>query len=204
MWDKVEEYCSIGRENSSGSVSIAYESYGYYVCTVTRAYVKKMPIEVVGSTAEKAFDLAKRRVRAVEKLEKEIGKLLHVDSNTPNINKYKNGYSLLPATDEPQDQRKVLYKTKENNKYVIADLQLIDENGYLILEESKTLNGKLVNVNDVPESHCLFPYIETEKKHLKDGEELFCFDTLGFLSGSSGFVVVKNGEFLRTKTIVIS
>jgi len=201
MWKKIEQYCSRGGENSSGNVTITYDPYGFYVCTIKRAYFRKLQVQATGKTAEAAFEAAKERVKRVEALEKDLGKLLYVDADTPGINQYDNGYALLPVTDDPKEIRHVHYKTI-GSSYVIVGLQLRDENGYQVFEEPKEPNEEFFKADS--EHPVLGRYMEKEKQHLKEGEELYMFDTIQMLSGSAGFAVMKDNKVLRMRTDIVS
>ncbi len=202
MWDEVEQYCSMRGENSSGSVCLQYESYGLYVCTIRRAYYKKLPVQAVARTAKEAFEFAKKRVVKVEELEKNIGDLLHIDAKTPNVNKYENGYTVMKVTEDPKDQRRVRYKTLKG-EYAIVGLELRDENDYLILEEPKEPSKHFFKVNS--RKHQLDEYVEEHNKFLGDKEELYIFDDITqHLSGSAGFGVIKDGKVIKLKTILLS
>lgn len=204
MWETVEQYVA----KNGGKVSITCESFGifYYTCKIHRAYIKKLPVQVSGQSAEVAFALAKMLVEEVETLEKDLGDILHVDADTPGINVWRDGYALLPVTDDPKDQRRVSYKTIGTGEYVITSVQIRDKRGYLVLKEPQDVSELKDHfaVNDYTRSHFEKDEIEEEKKFLAEGEELYIFDDISYLCGRAGFAVVKGDKVIRRKTIIIS
>ncbi len=188
-WEEVGQYI---RKNSISEVAITY-CREYFVCELKRAYYKKLPILRVGKTEEGAYNLAKELFTEVENLEDKHGFLINA---LPS-------YCIKGYTHRMYDDYEVSFKQEYVNYYVITDVRRKDNNGYYLNAQPYPIGVYHSKIEDCKDKY-LLDCADEEKEYLKEGEELWTYDNIGYLIGAAGFCVVKDGLVIRSKMVMMA
>lgn len=181
-----------------------YHPYGFFTCKLIRdmKYGKstELPIEAVGSSADDAFDKAKElmeRIEAIRGINPDWVKAPLVDKIVENRNEflYIDSDELIGLPFIHSNSRiQICFQYKEE-QFFITDISQKSKDGFFIVDKPYPLseaNGKIEKTND--KTHVV----------LQEGEELYSYDDLGFLSGSAGLLVVKDGMVIRTQMLMMA
>lgn len=180
MLEKVKEL--INRPHCY-TINFKYESYGPMIvtCTINRPYIKHLAIQSVGSTDEGALNIALNLLEKVKLMDED--KLIEC----PSLDEQKSidGYYRKEIGDQ-----EIEFKRTETS-YVITNLrQKKDEQGFYSVEPH-------------PLSENFFK-VEDSTIPLKEGEALYGWNNIRFLSGTSGLAVVKNGMITKRKLLAMA
>lgn len=143
-------------------------------CTIWRPYIKHPGVEGFGYNNTDALDSALKLLEKVESLE---GKYKQIERDV----KY--------------DSLIVSFRYNEN---VITNIFNQSADGFIILDEPYELNKLSGVVTKVLE------YSNLGVSCLNEGEEVYHWDDIGILSGTSGLAIVKDNMVIRTKMMSIS
>jgi hypothetical protein len=129
----------------------------------------------------------------VKKLEKKIGNVILC----PSLDKqrYVDGY-----------YREILFEDYEvefkrtPDSYVISRISRKDENGFYLVDRELADDRYFKVEKDQFHGTDLEPY----RKLLKEGEELYAWDDIRYLSGSAGIVIVKDGKIIKSKGLAMA
>lgn len=182
-----------------------YHPYGFFTCKLIRdmTYGKstELPIEAVGSSADDAFDKAKElmeRIEAIRGINPDWVKAPLIEKKIDNKNEFlyidSNELIGLPFI-HPNSKVQICFQYKDKEgKIFITDISQKSNDGFFIVDKPYPLseaNGKIEKTNDIHTT-------------LQDGEELYSYNDMGFLSGSAGLLVVKDGMVIRTQTLMMA
>lgn len=191
MLDKVKEL--IQRPHCY-KITFSYESYGAILvnCTVKRPYIKHLAVKCLASNEEEALNKALELLEEVEVLESKIDII-----KAPPLDKQKfvDGY-----------YREVLFEDYEVefkrtfDSYAITRIARKDVNGFYIVKEPYEVTKDHFKVTNNLQGMNVSEY----RNMLKEGEELWGWNSIRYLSGSAGLLIVKNDKVIKVKGLMIS
>lgn len=178
-----KEYLEFVKKWDLKSVSIEYEPYSsfsdkmFVVCCLTRHYFKSNPVMFLASSTEESLKRTTELLDKVKKLEEIATIPIPILEKQP----YNCGY-----------YREIVFQDYE--------VEFKNKNGifYITAIRRKDLNG--FYYTDPP-----FP-VKDEYKFIKHSDEgdVYEWNDLGFLSGSKGLLIVKDGMVIKEKMTAIS
>jgi len=164
----------------SGIDKIGFEFQDAYCdivyCTIERRARGLLPVQSHASSSDKALKSALELMEKVKLWDKLI--------SAPTIDKqpYQGGYhrEMLNEDSEVEFKRRGI-------GFVITGIKLKDSNGFYCHDIPKPVSEDLTFVKDLP-----------------DGTQLYTWDNIGFLCGTAGEVIVKDGLQIKSKMTKIS
>ncbi len=175
------------------TITMTYETYGRVMvsCIIKPIYHKRLAVIAYGSDEEGTLELALERLEEVEALEAKMGHLIEC----PNLNEqtWQNGYVHKIVF----ENYKVSFK-RVGETFVIERIAQFTPDAYQIEREPYPVTEDYEKVQFYLENE------ECNKPILAEGEEVYRWNDIRFLSGTSGLVVVKDGLVVRSKTICMS
>lgn len=192
MLDKVKELIN---RPTCHTITFTYESYGSILvtCLVKPIYFKSMAVRGIAGSDEASLDLALGLLEEVKELEKKIDKVIPV----PPLDKqpYVDGYYREFLFEDYEVEFK-----RTPNSYVISGIHRKDEHGFYYVDK-ELVDGRYFKLekNDYHGTD-ITPY----RKLLKEGEELYAWDDIRYLSGSAGIVIVKDGRIIKSMGLAMA
>lgn len=166
--------------NRSGIEKIEFEfqdAYCDYVsCTLKRSYCKHLPVQSSSSSSSNALKEAFKLLEEVKPWDNQLK--MPDDSCQP----YQHGYyrQMLDAEHEVEFKR-------EGIGFVITRINRKDDNGFYYTKNPHSPSKEDKFVKDLP-----------------DGTQYWTWNNIGFLSGTAGDMIVKDGLVIKTKMTAIS
>ena len=191
MLEKVKELIHIPH---CYKITFTYETYGEILvsCAIKRPYYKSLAVYGLGDSEEAAFECAFNRLNEVKSLEEKLGN--YIESPSLDKQKYIDGY-----------YREILFEDHEvefkrtSDSYNISNIRRKDQNGFYYTDaEIPSYYFKLKDEELWGHSRSKY------EKFLNEGEELYAWDEIKFLSGSAGLAIVKDGRVIKTKGIAMA
>lgn len=191
MLDKVKEL--INRPHVY-VITFKYETYGNIIvtCSVKRPYHKHLATQAVGGSEEEALNKALELLEQVKTLEQKV----KIEQPSLDKQKYVGGYYREKLFEDYEVEFK-----RTGDSYVITNISRKDEYGFYIVEEPYEPTEKIFKL-DKAEFHGT--EVAKYRELLKEGEELYAWDNIGYLCGSAGLLVVKDGKIVKSKGIAMA
>ena len=186
------------------TISFEYSSYGRTLvdCQIRRNRHGALAVRSIAGSDETALSLALALLEDVQALEKLKMDLIR----QPPLEKqrYEKGYYRECCINDWWVEYKRL-----GNEFVITRVYQQDEYGFQIEKlpysvATDNVHFKVENQEQIHRSIGPDYSLEECRKWLKDGEELWIWNNIRALSGSAGFLIVKDGMILRQKGVLIS
>lgn len=203
MQKKIDELTCIG---SGCDVVFTYTSYcrhNYVHCEIRRPRKKDLIVRKTRDTAEEALDAAIELLGQVKEIEKHF-----ISTSTPfpfpSLDKqtHVDGYYREVVKKDALGRDVQIEYKRTIDSYVITDIETIDGR-FTVLKNPIPVGNDFKKVgNDVP--YTLAEDAKNNMKLLADGEEMWYWDDIGFLSGSAGLAIVKNGFVIKKLCIAMS
>lgn len=145
-------------------------------CTITRRAYDSIPVQCCSDNSD---DALKRALKLMEQVKPWGGKLKMPSKEKQSFN---GGYyrEMIDAENEVEFKRR-------GDSYVITSIRRKDADGFYYSEEPYPVKKEHTFVKDLP-----------------DGTQLWAWDNIGFLSGTAGELIVKDGKVIKSRMTAIS
>jgi hypothetical protein len=174
------------------TVELQFEPYGlsqiHVVCILKRQYFKHLAVRSFDLSFEGAVERAEALLEKLVELEKKLGKPL--EAPPLESQKFEGGYTRKKVAREGDANIEVEYRRK-GNEFVVTRIYLVDDHGFYIEPEPQDVTSDLTPS-------------QQEIEGLTEGQSLYEWNDIGYLSGSAGLAIVEKGKVVKTKTTMIS
>ena len=185
------------------TITFEYHSYGdiIVVCTVKRIYHKHLAVQAVSTTDDGALNRALDLLDEVIVLEAKIGHPI-----APENMRNDDGYHRERLVDDWH----IEYK-RSGATFAITRVYRQDEYKFTICKEPRNIaaedHGRVFQLTS--QEQMVTTGFRDNLDNVKDqwlgeGEELWAWNDIRCLSGSAGYLIVKDGKIVREKCVLIS
>lgn len=120
---------------------------------------------------------------------------------------YIGGYHRVMISDDIEVEFKRIRKDTfySYGDFAITGISKKDKFGFYYLDTPQTIEQFSTDFAPITKGVDKMRMSVSESSYsLEDGEEIYMWDTISYLSGTSGLVIVKDGYVIKTKMVMIS
>lgn len=128
------------------------------------------------------------------------GKLGDISMPTYEDQPWVNGYHRIMISDDTEIEFQRI-DSKTFGKFVITAISKKDKNGFYFLSKPLTIEKFTEKYYPIQKVANL---LDAEKKYVNNDELLYCWNDIRPLSGTSGYLIIKNGKVIKSRTECIA